>query len=91
MVLPLFFFVLFCFCGDSIPNLCKVPCSQCAHKSRSVVKCFQCSSVVDLSRQPFGPKETRVCHELSSASCYMVAERFGLILDNVDRAALGAA
>ena len=78
-------------CGDSIPDLCKVPCSQCAHKSRSPVKCFQCSSVVDLSRQPFGPKETRVCHELSSASCYMLAERFGLILDNVDRAALGAA
>ena len=25
-----------------------------------------CSSVVDLSRQPFGPKETRVCHELSA-------------------------
>ena len=51
-------------CGDSIPNLCKVPCSQCARKSRSVVKCFQCSSVVDLSRRPFGPKERRVCHEL---------------------------
>ena len=50
--------------------MCKVPCSQCAQKSRSAVKCFQCSSVVDLSRQPFGPKETRVCHELSSASCY---------------------
>ena len=29
-------------CGDSIPTFCKVPCSQCAHKSRSVVKCFQC-------------------------------------------------
>ena len=57
-------------CGDSIPNLCKVPCSQCAHKSTSVAKCFQCSSVVDLSRQPFSPKETRVCLELSSASCY---------------------
>ena len=83
--------LLFLRCGDSIPNLCKVPCSQCAHKSRSVVKCFQCSSVVDLSRQPLGPKETRVCHELSSASCYMVADGFGLILDKVDRAALGAA
>ena len=49
-------------------EICKVPCSQCAHKSRSVVKCFQFSSVVDLSRQPFGPKETRVCHAIGSTS-----------------------
>ena len=43
-------------CGDSIPNLCKDACSHCAHKSRSVVKCFQ--SCI-LSRQPFGPKRNK--------------------------------
>ena len=48
----------------------------CGHKSRSVVKCFQCSSVVDLARQPFGPKETRVRLELSSACCYRFSSFF---------------
>ena len=56
-----------------------------------IEKCSQVFSELYLSRQPFGPKETSVCHELSSVSCYMVAERFGLILDNGNRAALEAA
>ena len=64
--------ILYFASGDSIPKLCKVPCSHYAHKSKSVVKCFQCSFAVDLSRKPFDPKETRVCHELSSASCYII-------------------
>ena len=75
-------------CGDSIPNLCEDVWSTLrAH----IEKCSQVFSELYLSRQPFGPKETSVCHELSPVSCYMVAERSGLILDSGNRAARGAA
>ena len=67
----------------------KIRGPRCVHKPRSAVKCFQ--SYIS-SREPFGPKESSVRHELSSASCHMVAEP-GLTQDlvsNGDRAALGA-
>ena len=35
-----------------------------------IEKCSQVFSELYLSGQPFGPKETNVCHELSSRSCY---------------------
>ena len=46
-------------CGDSILNLCKDACSHCAHKSRSVVKCFQSCICRDSHS---AQKETSVCH-----------------------------
>ena len=63
----------------------------CSHCAPHIEKCSQVLSDLYLSRQPLSPKEICVCHELSSVSCYTVAERFGLILDNGNRAALGAA
>ena len=39
-------------------------------------KCSQVFSELYLSRQPFGPKETSVCHELSSVSCYVVRKNY---------------
>ena len=75
-------------CGDSTPNLCND--AWCTLRAQ-IEKCSQVFSELYLSRQPFSPKETSVCHELSSVSCYMVAERSGLILDNSDRTNLGAA
>ena len=69
---------------------CERTCPHCAH---IIKKCSQvCFQLYICCDSHFGFK-TSICHTISSASCYMVAERFGFgpIVDNGKQAALGAA
>ena len=72
------------------PYLVKRTCPHCAH---IIKKCSQvCFQLYICCDSHFGFK-TSICHAISSASCYMLAERFGFgpIVVNGKRAALGAA
>ena len=83
------FLLFFCLLLYPRPYLVKRTCPHCAH---IIKKCCQvCFQLYICCDSHFGFK-TSICHTISSASCYMVAERFGFgpMMDNGKRADLGA-